>query len=96
MAKKTTSKQKATTRKTGAKTTAAKTTAAKAAAKADKPGRVFAIRVTDEELAAIHKAAGPRNATRFVRAVAAAFAGDDTKAFQAVLAEAKQARVTKA
>ena len=94
--KKTTSKQKAATRKVAAKTTAAKATAGKTAAKADKPNRVFAIRVTDDELAAIHEAAGPRNATRFIRATAAAFAGDDTKAFQAVLAEAKQARAATA
>jgi hypothetical protein len=56
-----------------------------------KPARVFAIRVTDEELAAIHKAAGPRNATRFVRAVAAAFANADESAFRAVLQEARDA-----
>ena len=84
---------KKTTRK---KAAAKKTTPKKASAKADRPGRVFAIRVTDKELAAIHKAAGPRNATRFVRAVAAAFADNDTKAFQAVLAEAKRARAAKA
>ncbi len=74
------------------KTTTKKPTPKKASASTQRPRRVFAIRVTDKELAAIHKAAGPRNATRFVRAVAAAFAGNDTKAFQAVLAEAKRAR----
>ena len=74
------------------KKSAAEKTPKKASAGADRPGRVFAIRVTDKELAAIHKATGPRNATRFVRAVAAAFAGNDTKAFQVVLAEAKRAR----
>ena len=57
-----------------------------------KPNRVFAIRVTDAELAAIHNAAGPRNATRFVRAVAAAFAAEDEAAFRAVVKEARQAR----
>ncbi len=82
MAKKIT-KTKAATKKAPAK---------KATAATQRPQRVFAIRITDAELAAIHKAAGPRNATRFVRAVAAAFAGNDTKAFQAVLAEAKRAR----
>ena len=87
MAKKTT-KKKATTRK--------KAAPRKASATAQRPRRVFAIRVTDKELAAIHKTAGPRNATRFVRAVAAAFAGNDTKAFQVVLAEAKRARAAKA
>ena len=84
-----TTRKKTTTR---TKAAAKKATPKKASAGADRPSRVFAIRVTDKELAAIHKAAGPRNATRFVRAVAAAFAGNDTKAFQAVLAEAKRAR----
>lgn len=60
--------------------------------KAEKPGRVFAIRVTDEELAAIHKAAGPRNATRLVRAVVAAFANEDEGAFRTVLKEARELR----
>ena len=54
--------------------------------------RVFAIRVTDDELAAIHKAAGPRNATRFIRSVAAAFASEDDAAFRAVLKEARELR----
>ena len=56
------------------------------------PNRVFAIRVTDDELAAIHKAAGPRNATRFIRSVAAAFASEDDAAFRAVLKEARELR----
>jgi hypothetical protein len=57
-----------------------------------KPDRTFAIRITGEELAAIHNAAGPRNATRFVRAVAAAFAHEDEAAFRSVLKEAREAR----
>jgi len=57
-----------------------------------KPSRTFAIRITDAELAAIHKAAGPRNATRLVRAVVAAFANEDEAAFRAVVTEARQAR----
>jgi hypothetical protein len=56
------------------------------------PNRVFAIRVTDAELEAIHKASGPRNATRFVRAVAAAFASEDHAAFRAVIEEARKLR----
>jgi len=56
------------------------------------PGRVFAIRVTDAELEAIHRASGPRNATRFVRAVAAAFAQENVEAFKAVVAEARKLR----
>ena len=54
--------------------------------------RVFAIRVSDAELAAIHKASGPRNASRLARAVMAAFAADDTKAFEAVVKEAREVR----
>ncbi len=60
--------------------------------KGPKPNRVFAIRVTDDELAAIHKAAGPRNATRFIRQVAAAFANTDEAAFRTVLKDAREAR----
>ena len=56
------------------------------------PNRVFAIRVTDAELEAIHRASGPRNATRFVRSVAAAFAAEDPAAFKAVLEEARKLR----
>ena len=63
---------------------------------ADAPNRTFAIRITDEELAAIHRAAGARNASRFIRGVAAAFAKSDPKAFEAILAEAKEARAAKA
>ena len=60
--------------------------------KEPKPKRVFAIRVTDEELAAIHRASGPRNATRFIRAVAAAFASEDETAFRGVIKEARELR----
>jgi len=62
------------------------------APKEPKPGRVFAFRLTDAELAAIHGTAGPRNATRLVRAVAAAFANEDEAAFRNVLKEAREAR----
>jgi len=62
------------------------------APKGPKPDRTFAIRITSEELAAIHKAAGPRNATRVIRSVVAAFSQGDTKAFARVLEEAAQAR----
>lgn len=56
------------------------------------PDRVFAIRITTPELDAIHRASGPRNATKFIRAVAAAFAAEDEGAFKAVVKEAAQAR----
>jgi len=57
-----------------------------------KPNRTFAIRITDSELDAIHKAAGPRNATRLVRAVVAAFAAEDEAAFKAIVKEAREVR----
>jgi len=53
------------------------------------PGnRTFAVRITDQELAAIHKAAGPRGASRLARHVLAAFAAADVDAFKGVIAEA--------
>jgi hypothetical protein len=66
-----------------------------------KPGRgpkdleatkVFAFRLTPAESAAIHKTAGPRNATRFVRQVAAAFATEDEAAFREAIKAARDAR----
>ena len=84
------------TKKTEAKTTKKSKALTQPKAKKEKASndakRVFAIRVTDDELAAIHKAAGPRNATRFIRQVAAAFAAADEPGFKAVLEEAKQLR----
>ena len=86
-------KSKGTKRARASKPKAAKAKAPKPKQeKGPKPDRTFAIRITDQELAAIHKAAGPRNATKFVRAVAAAFADGDPKAFARVLEEAAQAR----
>ena len=46
---------------------------------------VFAIRLTEPERKAIHDAAGPRNATQFVRAVALAAAREDQAAFHAAI-----------
>ena len=69
--------------------------------KASKPTRkttpkeelcVFAIRLTEAERDAIHKAAGPRRATRFVRSLAVAAARSDMKGIQRVLREAREAR----
>ena len=55
-------------------------------AKAPKEGLVvFAIRLTQAERDAIHAAAGPRGATRYVRAVANAFAAGDESAFVELL-----------
>lgn len=53
---------------------------------------VFAIRLTEAERKAIHDAAGPRNATQFVRAVALAAAREDQAAFNAAINEAKKLR----
>ena len=50
---------------------------------------VFAFRLTEAERTAIHKTAGPANASRFIRRVAVAFANEDESAFKAVLAEAR-------
>lgn len=64
--------------------------------KADKAPKdelvVFAIRLTQAERDAIHEASGPRNATQFVRRVAAAFANADESAFKAVVRDAREAR----
>jgi hypothetical protein len=53
---------------------------------------VFAFRLTPAERDAIHKTAGPARASRYVRAVAAAFAAEDTEAFKGVIKEAREAR----
>jgi hypothetical protein len=63
----------------------------KAAAPKDtgpKPNRTFAVRITTEELDAIHKAAGPRGATRYARQLLAAFAAGSVDQFKGVLEEA--------
>ena len=81
-------KKKVTTKKAAAKAATAK----EKAPKGPKPNRTFAVRITDTELDSLHKAAGPRNAARFARAVLAAFASGDAKAFGQVLEEAATAR----
>ena len=85
----------ATTKKaTTKKKAATKPKAAKP--KKEKPPKetlcVFAFRLTPAERDAIHKTAGPRNATQFVRRVATAFANEDEAAFKAVLKEARELR----
>lgn len=67
--------------------------AAKPEVAKEKPGnRTFAIRITDDELEKIHKASGPRNAARFIRQVAAAFAAEDEGAFRTIVKESRAAR----
>jgi outer membrane biosynthesis protein TonB len=92
VSRKKTAKPKTKPAKAPKPTKAAKQPKPKKAPKEPVPGRVFAIRVTDAELEAIHKASGPRNATRFIRSVAAAFANEDEGAFKAVLKEAREVR----
>ena len=78
------------------KKTASKRTTKNAAAKSAKPKAdelcTFAIRIPPVERDAIHKAAGPARASKFVRAVALAAAREDTKAYQEALKEAREAR----
>ena len=85
MAKKSTTTKTAPTKKT----TKRKTAEPKAATKPKEDLVVFAFRLTEAERTAIHKTAGPANASRFVRRVAVAFANEDESAFKAVLAEAR-------
>lgn len=73
-------------------------TTKKRAVKAPKPARkepkkkaqreelcVFAFRLTPEERDAIHKAAGPGKASKFVRALAVAAARNDAAAVKAIM-----------
>ena len=83
------------------KTKTTKKAAEKTEAKAAKPPRekkpkeplvVFAIRLAETERDEIHKAAGPRNATQFVRAVALAAAREDEGAFREAIKAARELR----
>jgi hypothetical protein len=53
---------------------------------------VFALRMTEPERVALHKAAGPAQASRVMRSLAVAFTNEDDAAFKTLLAEAKQLR----
>jgi hypothetical protein len=79
------------------KAVAAKATAAKAAKpKREKPPKedlmTFAFRMTRAESVALHKAAGPANASRTMRALAGAFVAEDRAAFETVVEEARKLR----
>ncbi len=74
------------------KATPKKATTKQKAAKPKEDLVVFAIRLTQAERDKIHATAGPRNATHFVRTVAAAFANEDEAAFKATLKEARKLR----
>ena len=80
-----------TKKKTPSKKSTATPKKAAAAARKEKAPRtadgkvVFAFRLSPEERDAIHKAAGPRGASRFVREVALAAAAGDKKALTALV-----------
>ena len=82
----------ATTKNASKKKAAAKKAPTKKATKPKEELVVFAFRLTEAERTKIHAAAGPANASRFIRHIAIAFADEDVKAFQAVLKEARELR----
>ena len=84
-----------------------KTAKAKAAAPKAKPAKVakpkkerapkedlmtFAFRLSKIESAALHRAAGPANSSRTMRALAAAFVAEDRAAFETVVEDARKLR----
>ncbi len=77
-----------------------KPAAEKPTAGADAPREalcVFAFRLTEAERDAIHKAAGPAKASKFVRTLAVAAARNDEAAVRAIIKEVQaeaQARLT--
>ena len=81
------------TQKQSKKKAQAKKAPAKKPAKAPKEELcVFAFRLTPAERDAIHKTAGPRNATRLVRQVAVAFGQENEAGFKAAVKEARELR----
>ncbi len=87
MSKPKTTKKKATAkpRKPVAKATAATTPAAPKEKAPKEDLCVFAFRLTPAERDAIHKAAGPAKASKFVRSLAVAAARNDEAAVKAIL-----------
>ena len=53
---------------------------------------VFAFRLTKAESAALHKAAGPANASRAMRALAGAFVAEDRAVFESIIEDARKLR----
>jgi len=82
---KTTKKATAKTRKPVAAAAAAKTSDEPKTKAAREELCVFAFRLTAEERDAIHKAAGPAKASKFVRTLAVAAARNDEAAVKAIL-----------
>ena len=52
----------------------------------------FAFRMTKAESVALHRAAGPANASRTMRALAAAFVIEDRAAFESIIEDARKLR----
>jgi hypothetical protein len=96
-----TKKGKAPKKPAKAKAAAPKTKTPKAA-KPDKPKRerkpkeenlmTFAFRMPKAESEALHKAAGPANASRTMRALADAFVREDRAVFESIVMEARKLR----
>jgi len=82
---KSTKKATAKTRRPAAAATAAKTTDEPKSKAPREELCVFAFRLTTEERDAIHKAAGPAKASKFVRTLAVAAARNDEAAVKAIL-----------
>ena len=90
-------KGKAQKKAAKAKAAAPKATAAEAAKlkreKAPKEDLMtFAFRMTKAESVALHRAAGPANASRTMRALAAAFVAEDRAVFESVVEDARKLR----
>ena len=93
---------KPTKGKTPKKPGKAKTAAAKPKTpKAAKPKRekapkedlmVFAFRMSKAESVALHKAAGPANASRVMRTLAGAFVAEDRTMFESIVEDARKLR----
>lgn len=80
-----------------AKTAARKTETPKAAKPRREKGpkedlMTFAFRMAKTESAALHKAAGPANASRVMRALASAFVAEDRALFESIVEDAKKLR----
>lgn len=82
---KTTKKATAKTRKPAAAATAAKSPAEPKEKAPREELCVFAFRLTEAERDAIHKAAGPAKASKFVRSLAVAVARNDEATVKAIL-----------
>jgi hypothetical protein len=52
----------------------------------------FAFRMTKGESVALHKAAGPANASRTMRALAGAFVAEDRARFESIIEDARKLR----